>query len=176
MASAEQLPFIPPTEPARASSTFQVKAGFRMELAASEPQVVDPVSMAFDANGRLYVVEMIGYSERRDDNLGRVRLLEDTNGDGSFDKSTVFAQNLAWPTAIHCYKGGVFLVVTPDLLYLRDTDGDGVADQKLIIFTGFGKERPRLNMQALPNSLRWGLDNRIHCVVSFNGAIHATGE
>jgi len=171
VAPPEQLPRLAATEPADAMATFRLKKGFRIELAASEPQVVDPVSMAFDANGRLYLVEMIGYSERRDDKLGRIRLLEDTNGDGRFDKATVYAKGLAWPTAVLCHDGGVFVIATPDLLYFRDTDNDGVADQRRVVFTGFGKERPRLNMQGLPNSLRWGLDNRIHGATSSNGAV-----
>ena len=171
VATQEQLPRLAPSEPAEALKKFQIKEGFRIELAASEPEVVDPVSMAFDADGRLYVVEMIGYSEHREDKLGRVRLLEDVDGDGVFEKATIFAKGLPWPTAAHCWKGGVFVVVTPELLYFRDTDGDGVADEKEVIYTGFGKDRSRLNMQALPNSLRWGLDNRIYGVTSSNGAV-----
>jgi putative membrane-bound dehydrogenase-like protein len=170
-ASSEQLPGLVPTEARDAMKAFRLKKGFNIELAAAEPQVVDPVSMSFDADGRLYVVEMIGYSEHRDDKLGRVRLLEDTNDDGRFDKATVYAKGLAWPTAVICYDGGVFVAVTPDLLYFRDTNGDGVADQRRVVYTGFGKERSRLNMQGLPNSLRWGLDNRIHAVTSSNGAV-----
>jgi putative membrane-bound dehydrogenase-like protein len=176
IAKPEQLPRLKPTEPEDALKTFEIAEGFRIELAAAEPEVVDPVSMSFDAAGRLYVVEMIGYSERRDDQVGRVRLLEDRDGDGRFEKSTVFARDLAWPTGVICWKGGVFVVVTPDLLYFRDSDGDGVADERRVIFTGFGKESSRLNMQALPNSLRWGLDNRIHGVTSSNGAVLSCPE
>jgi len=171
VAKKEQLPRLAPSEPEAALKKFQIKDGFRIELAASEPEVVDPISMAFDADGRLYVVEMIGYSEHREDKLGRVRLLEDVDGNGTYEKSTIFAKGLAWPTAVHCWKGGVFVVMTPDILYFRDTDGDGVADESRVIFTGFGKGRSRLNMQALPNSLRWGLDNRIYGVTSSNGAV-----
>jgi len=170
-ATPEQLPRIPPTEAMDAGKTFRIKKGFQIELAAKEPQVIDPVSMSFDANGRLYVVEMIGYSEHRQDKAGRVRLLEYSDNDGHYENATVFAKDLAWPTAVICYEGGVFVVVTPDLLYLKDTDGDGKADLRKVVFTGFGKGRSRLNMQALPNSLRWGLDNRIHGVTSSNGAV-----
>jgi putative membrane-bound dehydrogenase-like protein len=170
IAKSEQLPRLPPTEPKEALKKFQIADEFRIELAAAEPEVVDPVSMSFDATGRLYVVEMIGYSERRDDRAGRVRLLEDLDADGRFEKSTVFATDLAWPTGVICWKGGVFVIVTPDLLYFRDMDGDGVADERKVILTGFGKGSSRLNMQALPNSLRWGLDNRIYGVTSSNGA------
>ena len=84
-----------PIEPVDALATFTVKPGFRIELTAAEPLVTDPVAMAFDENSRLFVVEMIGYSEHRDDRLGQVRLLEDENGDGRYDRSTIYARDLA---------------------------------------------------------------------------------
>lgn len=165
----KELPRIPATEPADALKTFKVKPGFRLELVASEPLVTDPVSLSFDADGRLYVVEMRGYSERRTDSLGQIRLLEDTDNDGRMDRSTVFAAGLNWPTAVFCYDGGVFVGVTPDLWFMKDTDGDGVADLKKIVYTGFGTDRERLNVQAMFNSFRWGLDNRIHGATASNG-------
>jgi hypothetical protein len=85
--SPKDLPRVPPTEATNAFKTFKVKPGFRIELVAAEPLVVSPVAMAFDENGRLFVVEMRDYSERRPERLGRIRLLEDTKGDGHFDKS-----------------------------------------------------------------------------------------
>ena len=173
VASAAQLPRLQAVEPEAALEQFQLAQGFRIELAAAEPDVVDPVSMSFDAQGRLYVIEMVGYPERRQARLGQVRLLEDADGDGRFKKSTVFAKGLAWPTAVHCWDGGVFVLASPELVYLRDADGDGVADERRSVLTGFGKGRVRLNMQGLPNSLRWGLDNRIHGVTSSNGAVLA---
>src|SRR5688572_22652118 len=90
-ADVGDLPRIPPTEPDKALSTFKIKAGFRVQLAAAEPNVRDPVALSFDEGGRMYVVEMRDYSERRDERLGEVRLLEDTDNDGRFEKSTVFA-------------------------------------------------------------------------------------
>ena len=171
VADPNELPRFPPTEPADALKTFKVKKGFRLELVASEPLVTDPVSMSFDANGRLYVVEMRGYSEHREDSMGQIRLLEDTDYDGRMDKSTVFARELNWPTAVFCYDGGVFVGVTPDLWFMKDTNGDGVADLKKIVYTGFGSSRDRLNVQAMFNSLRWGLDNRIHGATAGNGGV-----
>src|SRR5262245_21162440 len=169
-----QLPRVPPTEPAQAVATFRVKHGFRIELVAAEPLVVDPIAVSFDEDGRLYVVEMRDYSERRPERLGRIRLLEDTDNDGRFEKSTVFAENLPWPTAVICWDGGVFVGVTPDLLYLKDNNGDGVADVREVIFTGFASdyapfETNKLNVQALMNSFNWSLDNRIHGATSFSG-------
>src|SRR5688572_2332188 len=132
--SPEALPRVAATEPTNALSTFQVKPGFRLDLVAAEPLVMDPIAMSFDENGRLYVIEMRDYSERRDERLGRVRLLEDTDGNGVFDKSTVFADGFPWPTAVVCFDGGVFVGASPDILYLRDTNGDKVADERRVIF------------------------------------------
>ncbi len=163
---AAELPRIAPREPADALSTFAVAPGFRMELVAAEPLVCDPVAMSFDEDGRLYVVEMRDYSEQADEHLGRVRLLVDTNEDGRFDESHLFADGLSWPTAIICYARGIFVGAAPDVLYLKDTDGDGRADQREVVFTGFH----RTNVQGLLNSFQWGLDNRIHGATSSSGA------
>jgi putative membrane-bound dehydrogenase-like protein len=162
-----QLPRVPATPPERAVSTFKVKPGFRIELVAAEPLVVDPIAMSFDEDGRCYVVEMRDYSERRPERLGRIRLLEDTDGDGRFDKSTVFAQDLPWPTAVICWEGGVFVGATPDIIYFKDTNRDGVADIREVIFSGFASDYApfatnKLNVQAMFNSFNWSLDNRIH--------------
>jgi putative membrane-bound dehydrogenase-like protein len=159
----------PPVEPRDAIATFQIREGFRVELAASEPNIASPVALSFDEDGRMYVVEMRDYSEHRDESLGRIRRLEDTDGDGFYDKSVVFADKLPWPTAIICYNGGVFVGATPDILFLRDNDGDGKADERKVVFTGFGKGVERLNVQQLLNSFNWGIDNRIHGATGGNG-------
>ena len=168
---AEDLPRVPPTEPGEALAGFEIKEGFRLELAAAEPLVADPIAICFDENSRMFVVEMRDYSERRDDRLGRIRMLEDRDEDGQMDRSTVFAEGLAWPTALFWYDGGLFVVSTPDIYYFRDEDNDGKADTKQIVFTGFGTQVSRLNVQALPNNLHWTLDNRIHGATSFNGGL-----
>ena len=161
-AERKDLPRILPTPPEEVLATFSIREGFTIQLVVAEPMVIDPVAMAFDEQGRLYVVEMIGYSEHREDRLGRVRLLEDENGDGRFDRSTVFADNLAWPTAVACFDGGVFVGATPDILYLKVFIGDRIAVMRRVALSGFGQGVKRLNMQSLMNSFRWGLDNRIH--------------
>jgi putative membrane-bound dehydrogenase-like protein len=164
---------VPPTEPNKAVATCAVRTGFRLELMVAEPLVVDPVAMAFDENGRLYVVEMRDYSERRDEKLGRVKLLEDTDNDGRYDKAWIFVDELPWPTGITVWDGGVFVMASPDLMYFKDMDGDRKADVHAMVFTGFGNLAPKLNVQALPNSLQWGPDQRIHCALGGNpGNIH----
>ncbi|MBI3879025.1 MAG: c-type cytochrome [Verrucomicrobia bacterium] len=162
--AAKDLPRFPAVEPKDAIATFKIKKGFKLEFAAHEPQVADPIALSFDERGRMFVVEMIDYSERRDEqpHLGRIRMLEDKDGDGYFETSTIFADNLAWPTAVICYGGGIFVGATPDIIWLKDTKGTGKADVREVVFTGFGTALPKLNVQGLMNSFNWGLDNRIH--------------
>ncbi|MCH2064580.1 MAG: c-type cytochrome [Roseibacillus sp.] len=171
-----ELPRIPPREPASAIQSFQLAPGFRIELAACEPQVVDPVAIAFDEDGRLFVAEMRGYPERREQALGRIRLLEDRDRDGRYEHSTVFADNLKWPTGVVCWKGGVFVTASPDILYLGDHDQDGVAEDRRVIFTGFGEDLDPLNMQALVNNLQWGPDGRIYGSTAPNGGTVRLGS
>ncbi|HVR73291.1 MAG TPA: PVC-type heme-binding CxxCH protein [Planctomycetota bacterium] len=181
-ALAKELPGIPPREPKDALESFRLKDGFQIELVAAEPDVVDPVAMVFDEEGRMLVVEMRDYpfepgkgqSPEQDARAkaGRVRLLDDTDGDGRADRSIVYADGLSWPTGIVASRGGVFVTSAPDILYLRDEDGDGVADRREVVYTGFGKE----NVQGLLNSLRPGLDNRVHGASGHNGGeVRAAG-
>jgi putative membrane-bound dehydrogenase-like protein len=167
-ALAEILKPVPPKSPAEALAAFEVQDGFRMELVASEPDVTDPVAACFDENGGLYVAEMIDYPYRPKDGqtpLGRVRYLADTDGDGRWDTSSIFADQLAWPTGVACWKGGVYVAAAPDIWYCRDTDGDHVADEREKIFTGFGDR----NQQGGLNNLKWGIDHKIYGSGSTNG-------
>ncbi|MGE3314876.1 MAG: PVC-type heme-binding CxxCH protein [Planctomycetaceae bacterium] len=169
----DEIPRIPPVEPAAALKTFQVLGGFEMQLIASEPLVNDPVDLAYDENGLAYVVEMRDYpfpekaNEAPKEFIGRVRILEDTDGDGRFDKSDVFVDGLSWPTSVVLWKGGAFIAAAPDIWYCKDTDQDRKADVRERVFTGFG----RYNVQAIMNNLRWGLDNRIYGAASGNGGL-----
>jgi len=178
VADEKEMPRIPATEPDKVGATFEIRPGFEIKLIAHEPDVVDPIAISFDEDGRMFVIEMRGYSEHREDAKGRIRLLTDTNGDGMFDRSTVYADGLKWPTAVICYRGGIFVGATPEISYYKDTDGDGVADEKKIVFTGFGAGKEmHLNMQALFNSFRWGPDNRVWGATAANGgAITRPGD
>jgi putative membrane-bound dehydrogenase-like protein len=162
-----ELPRIPAVEPKDALATFQVLPPYHLEQVAAEPLVADPIAISFDENGRAYVVEMCDYSEQDKDFLGKIRLLEDTDEDGRFDKSTVFADKLSWPTAVISYDGGIFVGAPPEIYYLKDTDGDNKADVRKLVFTGFR----RTNVQGMMNSFHWGLDNRIHGSSSSTGGL-----
>ncbi|MEX0979146.1 MAG: CehA/McbA family metallohydrolase, partial [Pirellulales bacterium] len=124
---AEFLKPVPAKSPEEAVKSFEVQDDFRMELVAHEPDVTDPVAACFDEDGGMYVAEMIDYPYRPKDGqqpLGRVRYLEDSDGDGRYDKSWLFAEHLAWPTGVVCWKGGVYVAAAPDVWYCRDTNGD----------------------------------------------------
>jgi hypothetical protein len=121
--------------------------------------MVNPVAMAFDEQGRIWITESIEYprmsaGEGRD----RIKVLEDTNGDGKADRITVFADGLNIPSGIAPGYGGVWVANAPDLLLLQDTNGDGRADKREVIVTGFG----RTDVHELPNSLTWGPDGYLY--------------
>ncbi len=168
---------IHPTKPADAAKTFETQDGFRMRLLAAEPLVTSPVALEYDEHGQGWVLEMRDYpfTDKNTDKpfgdksadlpLGRVRVLRDTNGDGIFDESHIFADDISWPTGLAFWKGGVFVTATPHIWYLKDTDGDGKADVRDKVFTGFRK----FNIQAVINNLKWGLDHQIYAAGGTNG-------
>ncbi|MFN5961027.1 MAG: PVC-type heme-binding CxxCH protein [Verrucomicrobiota bacterium] len=147
------LPRLPALSPDAALAAFTIAPGYRISLAAAEPEVVDPVSLSFAPDGPLYAAEMRDYSERRNEKLSRVRCLHDRDGDGRFETSTVFADGFAWITSVLAVADGVYVAASPDLWFCRDRNGDGKADEREIVFTGFGSHAARLNVQALVNSL-----------------------
>ncbi|WP_435010879.1 PVC-type heme-binding CxxCH protein [Tundrisphaera lichenicola] len=162
---ARELPRIRATEPADAGATFRIRPGFQLDLAASEPLVKSPVAATYDADGRLYVVEMRGYPFAEPVPTGGVSLLEDVDGDGRFDKRSEFLDALSWPTGIVPFDGGVFIASVPDIIYAKDLDGDGKADVRKVVFTGFGSQ----NVQGLLNGLLWGVDGWIYGSSGSNG-------
>ena len=119
-------------EPEVLIATAGLPEDLRLELAAREPAVVDPVGMAFDAEGRMYVVEMGGYPTRPEGTppLGRVKRLVDIDLDGYFESWTLFADRLQYPTSVLPWRDGILVTQPPDILFLRDDDGDGRADTR----------------------------------------------
>lgn len=152
----------PPNAPfsaAEAAARMTVPAGFSVEVVAAEPDVMNPVAMCIDERGRFWITESFEYP-RKEAGSGRdrVKILEDTDGDGKVDKVTVFAEGLNIPSGIAVGYGGVWICNAPDLLFMQDTDGDGKADRTEVIVTGFG----RTDTHELPNSLTWGPDGWLY--------------
>ncbi len=151
-----------------AVNSFDVLDGFQMQLVAHEPNVREPIVVAFDENGRMFVAEFLKFPAtggKSDGPDGQIRLLRDIDGDGVYEQATVFATDLAWPTGICPWKGGVFVVAAPDLWYLKDTNGDGHSDIRKKVFTGFGFTTE----ESTANNLIWGLDNWIYGAGSNSG-------
>src|SRR5205823_1619043 len=112
-------------------------------------------------DGKLWVAEMMDYPAGRQGDYkpgGRIRLLEDTDGNGSYDKATVFLDNIPFPTGVTAWRKGVLICAAPDILYAEDTDGDGKADVVRKLYSGFGTD----NYQARVNSLEYGLDGWVY--------------
>ncbi|HJZ97133.1 MAG TPA: PVC-type heme-binding CxxCH protein, partial [Candidatus Solibacter sp.] len=148
----------PPYKPAEALKTFRIEPGFRIETFAAEPDIRSPAAMEWDEDGRIYVVEDPGYPLNTEGKVGRIILLEDTNGDGKPDRRTVFADKLTLPTGIMRWKKGVLVTDAPDVLYFEDSNGDGKADIRRVVLTGFAFTNP----QHTVNNPVYGLDNWIY--------------
>ena len=148
----------PPYSASDALATFEIEPGFQIELFAHEPDITDPVAMEFDEYGRIYVVESPGYPLETGEKLGRVKLLEDTDGDGLPDRSTLFADQLTMPTGVMRWKNGILVTDAPNIWYFEDTDQDGRADERRVVLTGFAFTNP----QHTVNTPLYGLDNWIY--------------
>ena len=151
----------PALSPADAQKKFTVPKGFEMRLFAAEPDVVNPVAMSWDERGRLWVLELYEYpsgTKPGEKGRDRVKILEDTDGDGRVDKVTVFADGFTLATGLLCANGGVYVGAAPNLYFLRDTDGDGVADERTVVQTGFGME----DRHELLNGFTWGPDGQMY--------------
>ncbi len=159
-----------PRSPEASRLCIAVPPGLRVELAAAEPMVFDPVAMDWGIDGQLWVVEMHDYPTGLDGKWqagGRVVRLADRDGDGRMDSRRVFLDQIPFPTGLMTWRDGVLVCAAPDLLFARDTTGDGRADKVTRLLTGFN----RSNFQARVNGLHWGLDNWIHAA---NGLLGGT--
>ncbi|PQO38491.1 neutral/alkaline non-lysosomal ceramidase N-terminal domain-containing protein [Blastopirellula marina] len=152
---------VAPRSPEDSIKTMQVDRRFQIEVVAAEPLVIDPVAIDFGPDGKLWVVEMHDYPLGIDDHPsggGRVKYLEDTDHDGTFDQATLFLDGLPFPTGVKAWKKGVLICAAPDVLYAEDTNNDGQADETRVVLSGFATH----NYQARVNGLSLGLDNWLY--------------
>ena len=166
------IPPSPAHTPKEELKTFQIAKGYQISLVASDPQIGDPVAAQFGPDGRLWVVEMQGYmpdldGTNEDQPHGRVVVLEDKDGDGVFETSTVFLDNIVMPRAIALHRDGVLVGAPPHLWFCRDTKGTGKCDERTEVATDFGvrvdPSRPQLaNPERAPNAMLWGHDNWLY--------------
>jgi putative membrane-bound dehydrogenase-like protein len=159
-----------PLSPAEALRQFRLAPGLRLELAAAEPEVESPVAMAFDEDGKLWVVEMRDYPNGPEPGQppeGRIRVLEDHDGDGRYEHSRVFADGLLFANGLMPWKGGVVVTAAPHILYLKDTDGDGRADLREILYEGFTAQNPQLRV----SHPQLGLDNWVYVANGLRGGL-----
>ncbi len=152
--------------PADAAASFALaEPDLEIGLVAAEPQIESPCAMAFDERGRLFVAENRGYPNSATP-VGRVAMLEDSDGDGHMDRRTTFADGLTFPNGVMPWRGGVIVTCAPDVFFLKDTDGDGVADEKKVLLTGFattGSTQLRVNAPTL------GVDGWIYFAAGLSG-------
>jgi hypothetical protein len=159
---------VEPRSPEEAIATFETHPGFEMQLVASEPQIHEPIVVTYDENGLMYAAEYLKFPShhgKSDGPDGCVRLLRDHDENGHYETSKVFADGISWPTGICCWDGGIYVVAAPDLWFLKDTNGDGRADHREKVFTGFGFR----NDEGTANNLFWGLDHWIYGAGSNSG-------
>ncbi len=148
---------------------FVTPVGFDVRLFAKEPEIGGkPICMAWDERGRLWVAETIDYpNEKQPEDSGRdrIRILEDSDGDGRADRFTVFAEKLSLPTSIAFSRGGVVVHQPPETLFLKDTTGDDVADERRVLFRGWSLS----DTHAGPSNLNWGIDNWLYGICGYSG-------
>ncbi|MFC5456662.1 neutral/alkaline non-lysosomal ceramidase N-terminal domain-containing protein [Prosthecobacter fluviatilis] len=151
-----------PLSPEESAKKWHIREGYRIDLVAAEPVVLDPVAFDWDDKGRLWVIEMADYPLGMDGNGkagGRVVMLEDTNSDGRYDKRTVIVNDLSYPTGILTWREGVLVTAAPDIFFIKPNG------EKQILYTGFSTG----NQQLRVNGLRWGMDGWVYCAA---GAHH----
>lgn len=158
----------PALSPQESLQQIVVEPGLKAELVAHEPNVIDPVAIRFDEDGRLWVVEMRDYPTGPTKEFparSRVSILKDKDGDGFFETATVFADNLSFATGLQPWKGGVFVTMAGKVAYMKDTDGDDKADVNETWYTGFSQ----VNQQLRANHPTLALDNHIYIAAGLRG-------
>ena len=155
-----ELKDIPSPDPELERATFVVPEGFEVNLYAGDPLIAKPIHMNFDAQGRLWIAssEVYPQIEPGQPATDKILMLEDANGDGVADKTTVFADDLLIPTGVEIGDGGVYVGASTELLHLKDTDGDGKSDSKRVVLSGFGTE----DTHHILHSLRWGPEGLLY--------------
>ena len=184
-----------PKSPQQSLALLQTTPNLRVDLVCAEPLIADPVAIDFGRDGSLWVAEMHDYpdgmpqgdsvpSEQHKPDAfvpgGRIRLVRDSDGDGQFDRSTIFLDNIPLPTGVTVWKNGVLVCAAPDILFAEDTDGDDKADVVKKLFSGFGT----MNNQARLNSLCDGMDGWVYgscglfggMITSFQGTAFQLGD
>jgi uncharacterized protein len=157
-----------PLSPEESMKHLVLLPGFQAKLFAAEPQVTKPICMQWDARGRLWVAETLDYPNQMQpmgQGHDRIKICEDTDGDGRADKFTIFADKLSIPTGFVFYKNGIIVVHSGLTEYLQDTNGDSKADVRTVLFTGWGTQ----DTHAGPSNLRYGFDNWIWGTVGYSG-------
>jgi putative membrane-bound dehydrogenase-like protein len=157
-----------PLAPAESMKHMHLPEGFEVQLFAAEPDIARPIAMAWDARGRLWIAETVDYpNDMQPPGQGndRIKICEDTDGDGKADKFTVFADKLSIPTSLVFANGGVIVAQMPDTLFLKATGNDDRADVRRVLFSGWGTS----DTHAGPSNLRWGFDNWIWGTVGYSG-------
>ena len=158
----------PPKSPEESLACIRVRPGFKVELVASEPLVIDPVAFDWGPDGKFWIVEMRDYPlgiDGRGQPGGVIKYLEDTDGDGRYDKATVFLEKVNFPNGIMVWRKGVLVSAAPEIFYAEDTDGDGKADLRKTILAGFNQG----NQQHRINGFEYGLDNWVYAANGGSG-------
>ncbi len=157
-----------PLSPAASHKLAQVPPGMELALFASEPDIRNPIAIAWDHRGRAFVVETVDYpNELQAGNIGndRITICQDTDGDGKADRFTRFAEQLSIPTSICFANGGLLCTNGTELLFLADTDGDDRADVRTVLFSGFRMG----DTHAGVSNLRYGFDGWIYATIGYSG-------
>jgi putative membrane-bound dehydrogenase-like protein len=157
-----------PLSPTDSQDYTKTEQGFDLTLMAAEPQVVKPIAFTWDHRGRLWVAESVDYPSKYTDlwqGNDRIKICEDTNGDGKLDKFTIFADKLNIPTGLVFANGGLIVSQAPQMLFFKDTNGDDQADVREVMQDAWSKG----DTHAGPSNLRYGLDNQIYGSVGYSG-------